>query len=151
MTQASLEKKIKIVNGEGQETFVPESIANDDAMLKRLLASFYGTDNFRLDRKQEDGETVVHVVKMAGTKGNASSPLAVLLDCAGSENPVVALYRELAEVDATGLSPEEICRMQKRVEEALNTGQELYRRMSASRTRLSHAKSFPSPIPITGF
>ena len=147
----SEEKKIKIVNGEGQETFVPESIANDDAMLKRLLASFYGTDYFRLERKEENGDTVVHVIKMAGTIGVASLPLAVLLDCPGGENPVVALYRELAEVDAAGLSPEEVCRMQKRVEQALETGQELYRRMSASQTRLSRAKSFPSPIPITGF
>ena len=38
------EKKIKVITGEGQETFIPESIARDDATLKRLLASFYGTE-----------------------------------------------------------------------------------------------------------
>ena len=145
------EKKIKIVNGEGQETFVPESIAKDDATLKRLLASFYGTDNFRLDRKEENGETVIHVVKMAGSKGGASAPLAVLMGCAGSENPVVSLYRELADVDVTQLSAEDVARTQKRIEDALVAGQELYRRMSASRTRLARAASFPAPIPVAGF
>ncbi len=147
------EKKIKIVNGEGQETFVPESIANDEATLKRLLASFYGTDNFRLDRKEENGETVIHVVKMAGSKGGASVPLDVLRACAcsGSENPVVSLYRELAEVDVAQLPAEEVARMQKRIEDALGAGQELYRRMGAARTRLARAASFPAPIPVTGF
>ena len=145
------EKKVKIVNGEGQETFVPESIASDDATLKRLLASFYGTDNFRLDRKQENGETVVHVVKMAGAKGYATSPVILLKSCASRENPVVALYRDLAGVDITDLTPDEICQMQKRVEETLAIGQELYRRMEAARTRLARSSSFPSPIPIPGF
>jgi hypothetical protein len=145
------EKKVKIVNGEGQETFVPESIANDDATLKRLLASFYGTDNFRLDRKQENGETVVHVVKMAGAKGYATSPVILLRSCAGGENPVVALYRDLAGVDVTGLTPEEICQMQKQVEATLETGQGQYQRMQASRTRLARSSSFPSPISIPGF
>ena len=145
------EKKIKIVNGEGQETFVPESIANDEATLKRLLASFYGTDNFRLDRKEENGETVIHVVKMAGSKGGASAPLDVLRACAGSENPVVSLYRELAEVDSAQLPAEEVARMQKRIEDVLGAGQELYRRMGAARTRLARAASFPTPIPVTGF
>ena len=51
----SEEKKIKVVTGEGQETFIPENIAKDDATLKRLLASFYGTDNFRIERKDENG------------------------------------------------------------------------------------------------
>jgi hypothetical protein len=145
------EKKVKIVNGEGQETFVPESIANDDATLKRLLASFYGTDNFRLDRKQENGETVVHVVKMAGAKGYATSPVILLQNCPGRQNPVVALYRELAGLDVTGLTPDEVCQMQKRVEATLGTGQELYRRMEFARTRLARSSSFPSPIPIPGF
>ena len=145
------EKRIKIVNGEGQETYVPENIANDDATLKRLLASFYGTDNFRLERKQENGENVVHVVKMAGAKGSAISPLVMLMDCPGRENPVVRLYRELADVDVTELTPEEVARMQKRVEETLGTGQELYRRMGASHTRMARSNGFPAPISIPGF
>jgi hypothetical protein len=145
------EKKIKIVNGEGQETFVPESVANDEATLKRLLASFYGTDNFRLDHKEENGEIVIHVVKMAGSKGGASAPLAVLRECSGSENPVVILYRELADVDVTQLSADDVARMQKRIEDALGAGQELYRKMGAARTRLARAASFPAPIPVAGF
>ena len=147
----SEEKKIKVVTGEGQETFIPESIARDDATLKRLLASFYGTDNFRIERKAENGETVVHVVKMAGAKGYATSPVILLKSCANCENPVVALYRELASVDVTDLTPEEVCQMQKRVEATLATGEELYRRMEASRTRLARSSSFPSPIPVPGF
>lgn len=145
------EKKIKIVNGEGQETFVPESVANDEATLKRLLASFYGTDNFRLDRKEENGETVIHVVKMAGSKGGVAVPLTVLLACAGSENPVLILYRELADVDITQLSAEEVVGMQKGIEDALGAGQELYDRMGAARSRLVHAASFPAQIPVAGF
>lgn len=145
------EKKIKIVNGEGQETLVPESVANDEATLKRLLASFYGTDNFRLDRKEENGETVIHVVKMAGSKGGAAAPLTVLLTCAGSENPVLILYRELADVDITQLSAEEVVGMQKGIEDALGAGQELYDRMGAARSRLVRAARFPAPIPVAGF
>lgn len=141
------EKKIKVVTGEGQETFVPEAIASDDALLKRLLASFYGTDNFRIERKEENGEPLVRVVKMAGAKGS----LPALRDCPGGENPVQALYRELAQVDLTRLAPEEISILNQRVEKALTAGTEQYRRMQAARTRLARARSFPAPIPIAGF
>jgi hypothetical protein len=58
------EEKVKVVTGEGQETFVPASIASDDAALARALAAFFGTDNFRLDRKEENGKTVIYVVTL---------------------------------------------------------------------------------------
>ena len=151
MSQASPEKKIKIVTGEGQETFVPESIANDEPTLKRLLASFYGTDNFRIERKEENSETVLHVVKMAGTKGYAGSPLPILKALAGSENPVIVLYRALADVDITRLAPDEVPVLNKRVEEALKQGAEQYRRMQSARARLIHGAACPSALPIPGF
>ncbi len=142
------EKKIKVVTGEGQETFIPEAIASDDALLKRLLASFYGTDNFRIERKEENGEPLVRVVKMAGAKGNI---VPTLITCPASENPAQALYRELAQVDLTRLAPNEISILNQRVEQALAAGTEQYRRMQAARTRLARARSFPAPIPIAGF
>ena len=142
------EKKIKVVTGEGQETFVPESIARDDATLKRLLASFYGTDNFRIERKEENGETIVRVVKMAGAKGNVVSALTA---CPGGENPVQVLYRELANVDITQLPPEEVPLLNKRVEETLSVGAEQYRQLQAARARLVHANAFSALTPIPGF
>jgi hypothetical protein len=145
------EKKVKVVTGEGQETFVPESIAKDDATLKRLLASFYGTDNFRIERKEENGETVVRVVKMAGAKGQVVSPLLTLTGCTGGENPVVPLYRELADVDLTRLAPEEVPALNKRVEDALAHGAEQYQRMQSARARLERSSSSPACIPIAGF
>jgi hypothetical protein len=145
------EKKIKVITGEGQETFVPESIANDEPTLKRLLASFYGTDNFRIERKEENGETVLHVVKMAGTKGYTGAPLQILKELAGAENPVIVLYRELADVDITHLSPEEVPVLNQRVEEALKVGAEQYRQMLSTRARLIHSNANPTRLPITGF
>ncbi len=142
------EKKIKVVTGEGQETFVPESIARDDATLKRLLASFYGTDNFRIERKEENGEMVVRVVKMAGAKGHV---VPALIACPGSENPVQVLYRELGNVDITTLPPEQVPLLNKRVEETLSAGADQYRRMQAARTRLMRANAFPALLPIPGF
>ena len=145
------EKKIKVVTGEGQETFVPESVAKEDATLKRLLASFYGTDNFRIERKEENGETVVRVVKMAGAKGQAVSPLLTLTGLTGGENPVILLYRELAEVDLTRLAPEEVPALNKRVEDSLARGAEQYQRMQSARTRLERSSSSPACVPIAGF
>ena len=145
------EKKVKVVTGEGQETFVPESVAKEDATLKRLLASFYGTDNFRIERKEENGETVVRVVKMAGAKGQVVSPLLTLTGLTGSENPVILLYRELAEVDLTRLAPEEVPALNKRVEDALAQGAEQYQRMQSARTRLERSSSSPACVPIAGF
>lgn len=147
----SEDEKIKVVTGEGQETFVPESIANDDATLKRLLAAFYGTDNFRIERKDENGETVVRVVKMAGAKGIASSPLGILMRSPGGENPVQVLYRELAEVDVTTFDPEEVMRLQNRVTPALDTGQDWYHRMELARSRLKRSSIAPAPAAIPGF
>jgi hypothetical protein len=141
-------KKIKVVTGEGQETFVPEYIASDDATLKRLLAPFYGTDNFRIERKEENGETVVRVVKMAGAKGRV---LAALASCEGGENPAQQLYRELAGLDVSALAAEEIPRLNKRVEQALSEGAAQYRRMQSARNRLARARAFPSSLPIPGF
>ena len=147
----SEEKKIKVVTGEGQETFIPENIAKDDATLNRLLASFYGTDNFRIERKDENGETVVHVVKMAGAKGSAAAPLQILIACAGSENPVQVLYRELADLDITRVSPEEILTLNQRVENALALGEEQHRRMQSARNRLTRSSTSPACLPIAGF
>lgn len=145
------EKKIKVVTGEGQETFVPESIAKDDATLKRLLASFYGTDNFRIERKDENGEAVVRVAKMAGAKGQVVSPLLTLTGLTGSENPVILLYRELAEVNLTRLAPAEVSALNQRVGDALAQGAEQYRRMQSARTRLERSSSSSACIPIAGF
>jgi hypothetical protein len=140
-------KNIKVVTGEGQETFVPEHIASDDATLKRLLAPFYGTDNFRIERKEENGETVVRVVKMAGAKGRV---LAALASCEGGENPAQLLYRELAGLDVSALAADEIPRLNKRVEQALSEGTAQYRRMQAARNRLARARTFPSSLPVPG-
>jgi hypothetical protein len=145
------EKKVKIVTGEGQETFVPETVAADDGALKRLLASFYGTDNFRIERKQEGGETVIHVVKLAGAKGGAAAPLKVLKKRRGGQNPVIVLYRELAEVDLMAPQAEESVRIQKRVERALEQGHRLRDRVVSARGRLRQAAGIPSPVAIPGF
>ncbi len=145
------EKKVKVVTSEGQETFVPESIAQNDATLKRLLASFYGTDNFRIERKEEAGETVLRVVKMAGTKGYAGAPLPILKGLTGAENPVIVLYREMAGVDLTRLLPDEVALMNARVEAALKQGAEQYRQMQAARARLARSSAAPSSLPIPGF
>lgn len=145
------EKKVKIVTGEGQETFVPESIARDDAALKRLLAVFYGTDNFRIERKDENGETVVHVVKMAGAKGNIVSPLSVLAACPGRENAAIVLYRELADVDITRLTPDALPALNARLEEAISLGKDQYQQMESARARLMRSNTSPSSIAIPGF
>jgi hypothetical protein len=145
------EKKIKVITGEGQETFVPESVAQDDSTLKRLLASFYGTDNFRIERKEENGESIVRVVKLAGAKGQVTSPIQVLTTCPGSENPVIILYRELADVDITGLDAEAVQVMNKRMEDVLESGKKQYHRMESARMRLMHSTSTPAFLPVQGF
>jgi hypothetical protein len=145
------EKKTRVVTGEGQETFVPEDIAANDARLKRLLASFFGTDNFRIERKEENGEMVVRVAKMAGAKGYTGAPLQILKTLAGAENPVIMLYRDLTDVDITKLLPEEVPVLNKRVEEALKQGAEQYRRMQSACARLARGNASPAPILIPGF
>lgn len=148
------EKKIKVINGEGQETLVPEHIANDEPTLKRLLASFYGTDNFRIERKEENGETVLKVVKMAGSKGKggAASPVFALVDCQGGQNPVILLYTEVGELDLLSLPPEETVRMQGEAQKALATGEIMQRAMGTSLARLAGSASVNmTQIRIPGF
>ena len=144
------EKKIKITTSEGQATFVPESIASDEPTLKRLLASFFGTDNFSIVRKEEGGETVIHVSKLAGAKGGAAAPLKVLRKRKGGENPVIPLYRQLAGVDLLA-RPDEAVLLQERIERALKEGGQQRSRMQAARTRLKQATGAPSPLAIPGF
>jgi len=150
LAAATEEKKVRIVTGEGQETFVPETVAADDGTLKRLLASFYGTDNFRIERKQEGGETVIHVVKLARAKGGAAAPLRVLRKRKGGENPVLVMYRELADVDLLA-QPEETVRLQKRIERALEQGSRQHGRVVSARARLTQSAGIPSPAAIPGF
>jgi hypothetical protein len=146
---ATPSNKTKIITAEGQETFVPESIAADDALLKRLLASFFGTDQFRIERKQENGEIVIHVSKLAGAKGAVAIPLEVLKKRGGGENPVILLYRELADIDILS-QPEQAALYQGRIEEALKVGGRQRERMQAARTRLKEATPTPSPVAIPG-
>lgn len=147
--------KTYLIKIEGQEIPVgPEIGASDDTVRAALAGFFPEAANAMITRTEKDGVVSINVVKRAGTKGASGEvfdPLARLLACPGGMNPAVELYRSIAGIPLADLDPEELLKLNSRIECAIETGQAQLDRIAASRSRLQNARPVPSPVLPQGF
>ena len=81
---------------DGQAFPVPESVAEKDELLKAALAPFVPwIANAQIDRKEQDGKTVVSVIKRADWKGSDSAVISALIASRDEMNPAVALWMQM--------------------------------------------------------
>ncbi len=104
---------------DGQVFPVPEVVAEKDELLKAALAPFVPwIANAQIERKEQDGQTVVSVVKRADWKGNAV--VDALIVCPNEMNPAVALWMQIQAMDTT--APETILALEPSIASALEVG-----------------------------
>lgn len=115
---------------EGKELNVPESIAGDEASLRRALAGIVpGIAEAKINKDVKDDVTTFTVVKTAGTKG-ADDFLARLLELPEHKNAVIECYEALKDADLSKMAPEDAVAAGWQIDQAAERGQGQLRQVS---------------------
>lgn len=140
-----------IIESEGQQTTLAGDVALDDERLRLLIAAHYPwLANAAITRHPEvDGVVKITLTKRAGTKG--SDPIVHLNTCPGGENPTIALYREVQDLDLAAIAPEEALAFDARLRQALEEGENQKKRMDSAQGRLATAQPQAARLLVVGF
>ncbi len=139
---------------DGQTIAVPDDAAQTDADLIRALTPLYpDVANAEIARKDENGETVITVVKRPGTKGasNRAMVLQALLDAPSAVNPAISLCLALRRNHIEDASPDELLALREQIEDALDVGEAQIDAVRNSLKLLMSAAPVPSQHVPTGF
>ena len=119
---------------DGQSFPVPEFIASKDELLKAALAPFVPwIANAQIDRKEQDGKTVVSVIKRADWKGNVI--VDALIASSNEMNPAVALWMQMqGQLDTN--DPGTILALEPSITAALEAGEKEIASVQQVLTRL---------------
>ena len=118
----------------GQSFPLPASIAADDGLIKRALASVIPyIDTAKLERSEpKDGVVTItvtktHAPKGAGTPGSSFSPvIASLIACeADGTNAVIRTFLDVEQMskEIASYQPHQILELKKRIEAAFKAGE----------------------------
>jgi len=137
---------------EGQTIPIPEEIGEDDEMVRKTLAPFYPDAANAMITRVTKGEMItINVVKRAGTKGNYRLALEKLEECAGGENPAIALYRQFQLDVWEELGPEELLALDGQIEQVLAEGEKQAKAIKHARERLAETRPVAAAVVVTGF
>ena len=108
---------------DGQNFPLPEEIAAKDELLKAALAPFVPwMANAQIVRKEQDGQSVVNVIKRADWKGNAKKVGDALIAAPNEINPAIALWMELqGHIDTN--DPGTILALEPTLNDAIDAGE----------------------------
>jgi hypothetical protein len=118
----------------GQTFPLPDSIATDDNLIKRSLASVIPyIDTAKLERSEPiDGVititvTKTHAPKGAGNPGSSFSPVlaSLVASQADGTNPVIKTFLDVEQMSKViaGYGPHQILELKKRIEAAFKAGE----------------------------
>jgi hypothetical protein len=118
----------------GQTFPLPASIATDDNLIKRSLASVIPyIDTAKLERSEaKDGVVTItvtktHAPKGAGNPGSAFSPVitSLISSKADGTNPVIRTFLEVEQMskEIASYHPHQILELKKRIEAAFKAGE----------------------------
>lgn len=142
-----MDSKIFKVTIEGQTMDLPAEIAGDDVKLKQALSPYFpGAANAKIVRAEAGDVVTVNVIKQAGTKGLfplPETPLQILTGLPESQNPVMALYQELINVDPRSLSTEQQLDLDARVRGEVAEGENQRRDIQDTLRLLKVARAVP--------
>lgn len=136
---------------DGQNFPLPEEIAAKDELLKAALAPFVPwIANAQIDRKEENGATVVNVIKRADWKGNAGAVVSALVATREEMNPAVALWLQLQ--DQFDLNdPGVVLALEPTINKAIAAGEKEIAEVHQSLSRLAECAPAPAGRIPLGF
>jgi hypothetical protein len=143
-----------IVQHEGQEIPVPESIGADESALRRALSAVIpGIAEAKITATVTDDVTTYSIVKTAGTKGAGAFDdiIAHLAECKGGTNPVVAYFQALQDIDLTAIPAAQAVEISAKVETILEAGDAQMAAIVKGVERLAAASPQASPALVPGF
>lgn len=140
-----------LIKLEGQSIPIDNAIAAADDLIRKALLPFYPeVGNATISRTEEDGETIINIVKRAGSKG--STPLACLIAAPEEVNPAIALSWELKRQDAAGaLELPQLLAYHPRIEGAIEQGEAEESQVNKALNKLKAALAQPSQQQVPGF
>ena len=170
-----------VVSIEGQMIPMPAEIATDDGKIKAALVPLFpGAANSKIIRSNPQDDTIlVTVVKKAGDKGavtgnksavtgdkgllpiprnavdleRAAMLLEKLEEAPSGENAVVALSREVKDIDAmfANLNPEEELLLDDRIDAIIREGKSELAAIACVQKALNQTEAVPMPELVKGF
>lgn len=141
-----------LVQHEGQEIPISESIGQDVDKLRRALTSIIpGIAEAKINSAVNGDGTVTTytIVKTAGTKGNGI--VDHLTECAGGINSLIVCYEAVEKIDLATLAPADLVLLEQRINNAAEEGGRQMDGMKHAFERLSSSSPQPSPFVILGF
>lgn len=141
-----------LISIEGQMIEMPEEVAGNDEQLKSALTPFFpGAANAKINRGEEkDGTVTIQVIKQAGTKGYLL-PVDFLEKAPEGVNTVVQLHRELATAGILSQSPEELLKLDGKINKAMEAGRKEDHSIAQTLDSLAEAPADPAADTIEGF
>ena len=147
-----------IIKLEGQEIPIDEAIALDDTMLRNALTPFYpDAAHAEIARETKDGQTIVRMVKRAGTKGTncetgTASVLNQLIQAETGLNPALELCWQLKSLEIKGkLDLEALVSLQDNIRTAIAQGETEVKQVEIALRLLLTAPPIPAKIVLPGF
>ncbi|EDX74159.1 hypothetical protein MC7420_4144 [Coleofasciculus chthonoplastes PCC 7420] len=138
---------------EGQEIILtPEQAATDQAITDTLLPFYPDIANATFKRTENEGETLIEIVKRPGTKGNIYTPLQILKDSPEYINPVILLAVQLKALEIQGaLTLETLILLQPTLQNTTQFGEKESTEIKRVASALKSASPIPAKTPILGF
>ncbi len=137
---------------EGQTIDVPDEIAqSDDALIRALTPLYPDVANAEIARKDENGETIITVVKRPGAKGGCAQVLQSLLDASSEVNPALTLCMLLRQQHVEQATPDELLALRERIETAIEAGEQQIETVRTSLKLLMLATPVPALHVPVGF
>jgi hypothetical protein len=147
-----------IIKLEGQEIPIDDAIALDDTMLRNALTPFYpDAAHAEIARETKDGQTIVRMVKRAGTKGTnretgTASVLNQLIQAETGLNPALELCWQLKNLEVKGkLDLEALVSLQDDLRTAIAQGETEVKQVEIALRLLLTAPPIPAKIVLPGF
>lgn len=147
-----------IIKLEGQEIPIDDAIALDDTMLRNALTPFYpDAAHAEIARETKDGQTIVRMVKRAGTKGTSfgtgtDGVLNKLISSKSELNPALELCWQLKSLEIRGkLDLEALLPLQQTIHTAIAQGETEVKQVETTFRLLLTAPPIPAKIVLPGF
>src|SRR5947207_2477705 len=122
---------------DGQTIALPEEVVQtDDAVVRALTPLYPDVANAEIARRDEQGETVITVVKRPGTKGACQQVLQCLLDAPSEVNPAVSLCLALRRQHLEDATSDELLAQRERIDTAIEAGEAQLEDVRATLKRL---------------
>ena len=141
-----------IIKLEGQEIPIDAALAASDDLIRKALLPFYPeVGNATIGRKEENGDTIITIVKRAGSIG--CTPFEQLVKAPESINPAIALAWRIKRKESKGelKSVKALLKYHAHIDQAIEQGECDAQAVNDSMKRLEQSPAQSSKHLVLGF